>query len=69
MRLRMEPICVLGDIEMKLHDDCFDRCKMNEHKQYPCCSELSGTCELLRDDRPDEMDVARDWLIEQDEKP
>ena len=42
---------------------------MNEHKQYPCCSELSGTCELLRDDRPDEMDVARDWLIEQDEKP
>ena len=38
---------------MNKHEDCEERCQMNEHKGYPCCEELSGVCYLLGDDDED----------------
>lgn len=53
---------------MTRHEDCEDGCRLYEHKGYLPCDHTSGVCELLRDEKPDEMYLARDWLIEQDEK-
>ena len=32
---------------MKKHEDCEERCQLNEHKGYPCCQ---GECEWLQDE-------------------
>lgn len=33
---------------MDKHENCFDRCQINEHKGYRSCCETSGECEELR---------------------
>lgn len=53
---------------MELHEYCELGCHAAEHKGYCNCAELSGTCELLRDARPDEMDIARDAAIRKSEE-
>lgn len=50
------------------HEKCECRCYVNEHKGYMECEGLAGECYLLRDDSPDEMDLARDAAIRKDEE-